>query len=154
LERPNTAKPREPASYKARAYAVRESGDIVWVYMGPAEKQPPFRELEFMTVPGANRFVVRRDMDCNYLQVLEGGLDSAHVAILHQDVNRKVDGAQKREVTSGEDSAALHQANPDLEVRDTDFGFDYAALRSGGAGKTNVRVTPFVMPNMVMIPPG
>jgi phthalate 4,5-dioxygenase oxygenase subunit len=155
LERPNTAKPREPAPYKALAYPARESGDIVWVYMGPAERQPPFRELEFMTVPGANRFVVRRDMDCNYLQVLEGGLDSAHVAILHSDVNRKVDGAQKREVTSGEDSAALHQANPELEVRDTDFGFDYAALRAGrDLDEINVRVTPFVMPNMVMIPPG
>jgi hypothetical protein len=154
LSRPNTANPKEPAPYRAPAYPAREAGDIVWIYMGPAAKQPPFRDLEFMHVPEANRFVVRRDMDCNYLQVLEGGLDSAHVAILHQDVNRSVDG-KKREVTSGEDSAALHQANPDLEVRDTDFGFDYAALRGGAnASEVNVRVTPFVMPNLVMIPPG
>jgi phthalate 4,5-dioxygenase oxygenase subunit len=156
LDMPNATDPRLKQQFKAKAYPAREAGDLIWVYLGPPEKEPPFREFEFMTVPAENRFVVRRDMDCNYLQVLEGGLDSAHVPILHADVNRTIsDGSDQREFTSGIMTNVFEQANPKLDVRETDFGFDYAAFRPLGGSNDgdNVRVTPFIMPNMVMIPP-
>jgi phthalate 4,5-dioxygenase len=144
--------------FKATAYAAREAGGLIWIYMGAADKQPPFREFEFMTVPETNRTIVRRDMECNFLQVLEGGLDSSHVGILHADVSKKGRSAGPRDTTTGApaDAAVFNQNNPEIEVRETEFGFDYAAFRSAGArsGEVNVRVTPFVMPNMVMIPPG
>src|SRR6185312_13064612 len=44
---------------------------------------------------------------------------------------------------------------PRIEVRDTEFGFHYAGIRDAndGSGNKLVRVSAYVAPNTVMIPP-
>src|SRR6202000_1675305 len=82
--------------------------------------------------------------------------DSAHVPILHADGNRTIsDGSGQREFSSGIMTNVFEQAHPKLHARETDFGFDYAAFRPLGGSNDgdNVRVTPFIMTSMVMIPP-
>jgi hypothetical protein len=130
---------------------------LIWVYLGPPDKQPPFRQFAYMSVPEAHRIVIRRNMDCNYLQVMEGGLDSSHVGILHADLARRVDlNSDKIQAAFGDQSCALSLEQTDIQVRDTDFGFDYVAFRAGGDGreKYSARITPFIMPNMTIVPPG
>jgi len=60
------------------------AGGILWTYMGPPDRQPPLPEWEFATVPDSHRFVSKRWQECNWLQALEGGIDSSHVSFLHR----------------------------------------------------------------------
>jgi phthalate 4,5-dioxygenase len=154
LEMPNADDPCLMQQYRARAYPVREAGDMIWVYLGPPDKEPPFRRFEYMDVPSAQRVIVRIEIACNYLHVMEGSLDSSHVGILHVDRERKQ--ARSRNVDATEPLVQAHtlSAQPKLEVRETEFGLDYAAIREHGNGTDVVRVTPFIMPNGFMIPPG
>src|SRR6516225_9197468 len=81
--------PTEPPSstYKNRikiaAYPTHEAGGIVWTYMGPPGTQPPLPDWELTRTPDTHRFVSKTVQDCNWLQALEGGLDSAHAMIMH-----------------------------------------------------------------------
>ena len=42
LETPNVEDPNFKTRFKARAFPAREAGGLIWVYLGPKEKEPPF----------------------------------------------------------------------------------------------------------------
>lgn len=144
----------------ARAYPVREEGGIVWAYLGGRRSEPPFTRYAFMDTPAANRVVVRIDVDCNYLQLTEGGFDSSHVGILHSDAAHP--GWMKSEFSPNPaadhpGALSVHDNDPELELSETDFGFYYAAFRRAATGESepgrlNVRVVPFIMPSTRIIP--
>ena len=69
---------------KLKSYPLVERGGVLWTYMGPPELQPPLPEWEFAMVPPAQRFVSKRLQECNWLQAMEGGIDSSHVSFLHR----------------------------------------------------------------------
>ena len=81
--------PSEPAEsgycqkIKLKSYPLYEQGGVVWVYMGPPEHQPPYPEFEFSTVPMEQTYTSKRVQECNWLQAMEGGIDSSHVSFLH-----------------------------------------------------------------------
>src|SRR5437773_1661795 len=81
--------PCEPAESRMRyhikhtAYPVVERGDVVWVYMGPKEHQPPFPNFWWSTVPPENRCVGKIDYECNYVQSIEGAIEHIHGDVLH-----------------------------------------------------------------------
>lgn len=145
-------------SLRSRSYPVREAGGLVWAYLGPPDKQPPFPNWPFFKIPVANMRVNRIDADVNYMQQLEGGTDPSHVGILHTNFARP--GWDRGEFSKNPDAdnpAALWSADldPVLDVEDTEFGFHYAAIRElpGNAeGLHNVRVVPVVMPSTRIIP--
>ncbi len=68
---------------KLKSYPLIERGGVVWVYMGPPEDQPAPPEFEFATVPLSQSFMSKRWQESNWLQALEGGVDSSHVSFLH-----------------------------------------------------------------------
>ena len=76
--------PSEPAEsgycerIKLKNYTLIERGGVVWIYMGPPELQPPPPEWEFATVPPSQSYTSKRLQECNWLQALEGGIDSSH----------------------------------------------------------------------------
>jgi phthalate 4,5-dioxygenase len=82
--------PSEPAEsgfakrIKLKSYPLVERGGVLWAYLGPAERQPVLPEWEFALVPDAQRFVSKRIQECNWLQAMEGGIDSSHVSFLHR----------------------------------------------------------------------
>jgi phenylpropionate dioxygenase-like ring-hydroxylating dioxygenase large terminal subunit len=84
--------PSEPAEYDFKervrniAYPTVEVGDVIWTYMGPPEKQPAPPAFEWATVPSTHRHVDRMVEECNWLQALEGGVDSAHSSFLHRSL--------------------------------------------------------------------
>src|SRR6478672_9776096 len=53
-------------------------------YMGPPDKQPPLPDWEFAMVPASHSFMSKRFQECNWLQAMEGGIDSSHVSFLHR----------------------------------------------------------------------
>src|SRR5438445_336605 len=68
---------------KLKSYPLIERGGVLWTYMGPPEKQPPLPEWEFATVPATHSFMSKRLQEGNWLQAMEGGIDSSHVSFLH-----------------------------------------------------------------------
>jgi phenylpropionate dioxygenase-like ring-hydroxylating dioxygenase large terminal subunit len=81
--------PSEPAEsnfktkVRARAYPTQERNGIVWTYMGTREVPPPLPDIEANLVP-ADRNAVRKALrECNWMQALEGDIDTSHLGFLH-----------------------------------------------------------------------
>jgi hypothetical protein len=66
------------------AYPAYEGGGIIWTYMGPPDRQPAAPDYELVRAPATHRFVSKSLEECNYLQALEGGLDTSHGTFLHK----------------------------------------------------------------------
>ena len=80
--------PRLCQRVKLKSYPLVERGGVLWTYMGPPEQQPPLPEWEFATVPAPQTFTSKRLQESNWLQAMEGGIDSSHVSFLHRgDLN-------------------------------------------------------------------
>jgi len=156
LETPNHDDPKYRARMKAPAYPVREEGGIVWAYIGPKERQPEFSRYAFTQSRPEHRVVLRVNVQCNYLQLVEGGEDSSHVGVLHTNMARP--GWKEKDFKPNTDlvnPAALStdDLEPALEIEDTEFGFHYVALReTQQQGVKNARVVPFIVPYGRVIP--
>ena len=155
LECPNHPAAVAQGRLRARSYPVREAGGLIWGYFGAPEAEPPFPDFAFIDAPASHRNIERIDINCSYLQLLEGGLDSSHVGILHTDQARP--GWQSNSFTPNQDAlnpGALHSDDnaPTLSIETTDFGFHYAAFRKTPSGATSVRIVPYIFPSTRVIP--
>jgi len=152
------SEPRESTlqeKVKTRAYPTREAGGFVWAYMGPPETMPAFEPPAWAPSAGINTSIVKMHVTCNWAQVLEGAIDSAHSSTLHSTdmPPARVDGA--RATATAWPRPSTDKA-PRLQLQLTDFGFRYAALRrpiKDAATHDYVRITLFVAPFTVLIPP-
>src|SRR5580704_2874089 len=68
---------------KLKSYPLIESGGILWTYLGPPELEPPRPAFEWTELPPTHVYFTKRWQECNYLQAMEGGIDSSHVSFLH-----------------------------------------------------------------------
>jgi len=155
LDSPNYPNPDYRAKFRAPTYPVEERGGLIWGYFGPRATIPPLPDFGFMEAPATHRNIERIDLNCNYLQLLEGGMDSSHVGILHSDQARP--GWHTNNVTRNTDALnpgalAVDDNAPTLAIETTDFGFHYAAIRTGPNGVPSVRIVPFVLPSTRVIP--
>ncbi len=147
--------PSEPAEsgycdkVKLKGYPLVERGGVVWIYMGPPELQPPLPEWEFATVPQTQSFTSKRLQECNWLQALEGGIDSSHVSFLHSGaLNRDplFKGAKGNEYN-------LADKKPVFDVVQAEGGLFVGARRNAEEGHYYWRITPWIMPCFTMVPP-
>jgi phenylpropionate dioxygenase-like ring-hydroxylating dioxygenase large terminal subunit len=65
------------------SYPVREWGGMIWAYMGPADKMPGLPEMEWCLVPPSHLHVSKKWQDCNWVQCVEGSIDTAHFTYAH-----------------------------------------------------------------------
>ncbi|MBO0762958.1 MAG: Rieske 2Fe-2S domain-containing protein, partial [Candidatus Dormibacteraeota bacterium] len=63
---------------RATAYPCRERGGVVWTYMGTRSEPPPLPDLEANQLPEAKAQATAIQRECNWLQGLEGDIDTAH----------------------------------------------------------------------------
>ena len=69
---------------KLKAYPVKEVAGIIWVFMGPeTSKLPDIPKQEFTLLPKEHTFLSKKWQECNWAQLCEGGLDTAHFSFLH-----------------------------------------------------------------------
>ena len=150
MDLPNHADPRLKARLKAPAYPVHEVSGLIWTYIGPKDKQPPFRRFAFDDVPDAHRILFRVNLHANYLQMWEGGTDTSHVGILHSNLTRpgwlSQSGGQTTREIDDMVSDAWDDMSPTLDIENTAFGFHYASIRKTGT-RHNVRLVPLFLPN-------
>jgi phenylpropionate dioxygenase-like ring-hydroxylating dioxygenase large terminal subunit len=154
--------PNEPAesNFKSkvtiRAYPTHESAGIVWTYMGPKETMSPFRDFGTDTLPPEHAHPTKQPIYCNFVQSLDGDIDSAHISHLHQffDIdNIPDDGTDKPGYPTNFMSMRIwrHDRAPRFEVRDEWYGFRYAAHRSTPNGHDHVRITAYLIPYTALV---
>ncbi len=134
---------------RLKSYPLVKIGDLLWTHMGDPQEQPPLPEWEFARVPPEQTYSSRRWQECNWLQALEGGIDSSHVSWLHSGGLRDdplFKGARGNRYN-------LSDKKPFFEVAEADGGLFIGVRRNAEEGHYYWRITPWVMPNFTMIPP-
>jgi len=137
------------ANVKLTAYPLVKVGDVLWTHMGDPTKRPPLPEYEFIQVPAEQTYTSKRWQESNWLQALEGGIDSSHVSFLHSgalNTDPLFKGAKGNEYN-------LNDLKPFFEVTENDGGLLIGARRSADNGNYYWRITPWVMPSFTMVPP-
>ena len=150
VDMPNTPPHQDyKAKVKAKAYKVAERNGLVWVYMGERAQAPPLPGIEASLLPESDLQIVFAQRECNWLQALEGDIDTSHFGFLHAG---SVDPAD----VPGDNLIRWTVANraPEYHVADTDWGTMYAAYRSAEAGQTYWRFANFLFPFWTQTPQG
>jgi phenylpropionate dioxygenase-like ring-hydroxylating dioxygenase large terminal subunit len=133
---------------KLRAYPLVEAGGVLWAYMGPPEQQPPLPAFEWVGVPASHRYISKRRQESNYLQAMEGGIDSSHVSFLHRgDLNR--DPLHRNTVGA----KYARGTNTVFDILEAPGGLLIGARRNAEPGFHYWRITQWMMPWYTLIPP-
>jgi phthalate 4,5-dioxygenase oxygenase subunit len=140
---------------KHLAYPVTEWGGFVWAYMGPPDTQPAFEPPAWAPTADAKVTIAKAIIPCNWAQILEGAIDSAHSSSLHSSdmVPARVEGAEATDTNWLRPST---DKAPRMQVERGSYGFRYAAIRrpiKNAAANDYVRSTVFVAPATALIPP-
>jgi phthalate 4,5-dioxygenase oxygenase subunit len=140
---------------KHKSYPTHEHGGFVWAYMGPADTMPPFTPPPYASTANGKVSIAKIIVDCNWAQILEGAIDSAHSSSLHSSDITPSKG-NRTQTTASLMLRPTTDKSPRIQVQPTDYGMKYAAIRrpiQNAAVQDYVRVTLFVAPFTVMIPP-
>jgi phenylpropionate dioxygenase-like ring-hydroxylating dioxygenase large terminal subunit len=123
------------------AYPTVELGGIVWAYMGPPDKMPAPPKFAWTQVAEPRRHVTKVIQECNWLQGLEGGIDTSHAPILHRLLtDNSTRGGMKPS------SPFVRGRAPHLVVDLTDYGYQYAGIRPLGDSDMHIRTYHFILP--------
>jgi phthalate 4,5-dioxygenase len=143
--------PSEPAEsnfkskVRVRAYPCQERNGIIWTYMGPRSTPPPLPDIEGNL--SAEGVVRNRVIECNYMQALEGDIDTIHAGFLHYG-HVKIEELTPRSCyyyTLREKTAAFITA-------DNEVGTSYGAYRHAEEGTDYWRIAHFLFPFYTMNP--
>jgi phthalate 4,5-dioxygenase len=147
--------PSEPEStgmrarIKLKSYPCIEHGGMIWTYMGPPEQRPAPPSLEWCLVKPERRFISKRLQECNFLQAMEGGIDSSHVPFLHG-------GALKTDPLFQGAKGNVYTENdrmPYFEIVEFPGGLLIGARRNADEDRYYWRITPWIVPFYTLIPP-
>ena len=147
---------------KLLAYPVREWGDMIWVYMGPRENMPELPQLELGLVPAAHRYVSKKWQDCNWVQSLEGAIDTAHFSFLHAiptkdeavklDILRKTSAIGQESGLSDRMRWVTDDPRPKFKIQGHDAGLVIAAGRKTDSTDLYWRIAQYLAPNHALVP--
>jgi nitrite reductase/ring-hydroxylating ferredoxin subunit len=111
------------------AYPTWEGGGIVWAYLGPPELTPAYPDYSLVHAPATHRAVTKMFQSNNWLQALEGAVDSVHFSFLHND-----------------ERTAVYNIIPRVEFERTPFGVAGVAIHELDSGQDYLRTFHFVLP--------
>jgi len=134
---------------RAKAYRTAERNGLVWVYMGDQATVPPLPDLEATLLPtdAVNATMIQRR--CNWLQALEGDIDTSHFSWLHF-------GAVQPEQMDPASTSRYNVLNraPEYHTSDTAWGTMYGAWREAEGDERYWRVAHFLFPFWTITPEG
>lgn len=149
LEMPNLPAHQSYADkVHTKAYKVQERNGLIWVYMGSRAEPPPLPAMECNLVPEPEIRMYCMQREANWLQVMEGDLDTAHFGFLHMGSIDADDIAEDNLLRN----TALERS-VELKVRDTPWGTGYAAHRVI-EGQRYWRYANFLFPCWAQAPQG
>jgi phthalate 4,5-dioxygenase len=125
---------------KAKSYQVEERAGLIWVYMGKREIPPPLPGLPALDLPEDKRSIWCVQRECNYLQSMEGDIDTSHLGFLHGGL------------AQSHDPAVANRA-PEYKVAETEAGVVYGAFRAVDDDHNNWRYASFSFPFWTQPPP-
>jgi phenylpropionate dioxygenase-like ring-hydroxylating dioxygenase large terminal subunit len=147
--------PSEPAEsnfkskVRTKAYRTFERNGVIWAYMGSREVPPAVPELEGNMHSENYRISVLYRAN-NWMQGIEGELDTIHAAFLHG-------GAAQRAPSSPPPGSFQYytRKSPDgkFSVRETEFGTSYGMYRPAEEDSYYWRIGHLLFPCFAM-PPG
>ncbi len=147
--------PSEPAesNFKSKvhatAYRCVERNGVIWTYMGPRETLPPLPDIEPNAISD-EPFIMKVVRDCNWVQGVEGDIDTSHLSFLHFG---SVEADQMKPGSLDYYSIKI-RAPTGYDVYDTEFGTSYGAYRPAEDDTYYWRVAHFLFPFYTMIPTG
>ena len=145
--------PNEPAEsdfkqkVKAVAYPSQERNGIVWAYMGPRSTPPPLPE--WLPNLDADCQFWMRLQESNWLQALEGDIDTVHAFFLHAGhytMQQSLPGSDAYYITQ--------QRHGRFVAQEHSVGASYAAVRDADPGTEYWRMGHFLLPFYTMNAPG
>jgi phthalate 4,5-dioxygenase len=148
VDLPSEPGERVRSRIKLKSYPGVELGGVIWVYMGPPEEKPALPNFEWVHLPASHRVTTKRWQESNYLQALEGGIDSSHVSFLHRGdlasdpFHRNTAGAKFAKST-----------RTTFDIVDAEGGLLIGARRDADPGNYYWRITQWIMPWYTLIPP-
>jgi len=133
----------------ARVHPCHERGGVVWAYLGPREPPPPLPDLEANRLAEGRWQVSAIQRACNWLQGLEGDIDTAHIGFLHF-------GSECAEDQPAETFRhyVMRDRAPRYALLDTAYGAMYGAYRAARPGHRYWRIAQFLFPFYTMPPSG
>jgi phthalate 4,5-dioxygenase oxygenase subunit len=148
--------PSEPAEsnfrnkVRTKAYPCIERNGIIWTYMGPEAALPPLPDIESNLIEADSgiEYPIRKVLrECNWIQALEGDVDTSHFGFLHR--NFLADPAE------GSFQYYMEKdRTPRYNVIETDIGTTYGAYRPAEADSYYWRIAHYLFPFYTMIPTG
>ncbi|HEX9879905.1 MAG TPA: Rieske 2Fe-2S domain-containing protein [Candidatus Binatia bacterium] len=98
------------------SYPCRDFGGLLFAYMGPADRMPLLPRYEVLVREDGSRKVDYYKINSNYLQNVEGAVDTSHASFLHIDnwstMKHKLAAMPKRQI----------------QFKETDFGIWQTAM--------------------------
>ena len=131
-------------------YPTHEFGGLVFLYMGPPDKQPAF-PLYDVFAPKSHDVALRGMKiwgeysigyvkDCNWLQHYENIVDPWHLLMLHQ------------EISGDQFKGAMMGSVPRIVFEKTALGVRYNLVRDLPNGNRFIRHAEAVLPNIFLVP--
>ena len=134
---------------RIKAYPAVERAGMVWIYMGAKGPEPALPDLEWCTLPPERVYVSKRLQECNWLQAMEGGIDTSHVSYTHRfevDVDPMHRGTKANDYIKAD-------GNVIFEIEKTDVGLTLFGRRNGEPDSYYWRITQWLFPWFTLIPP-
>ncbi len=128
---------------KITSYRVHEQKGVVWAYLGPQERVPQMPDLEWLDLPEGHQYVTKRLERANFVQAVEGGVDTVHVPYLHGRVSPQDRSASNQTPIV---SYLSHLKPPRYKARQTPYGVLLATRRPGEGETDTYRLTLWLMP--------
>jgi len=148
--------PNEPAEsdfkhkVKRAGYPCVERGGLVWAYLGPRSEPPSMPALDVFDAPDDEIDAGAMLTNCNWLQVIEGDLDTVHFTFLHAG-HLKPEDAEPGSFLEYQ----LKHRSLRYQLCDTDFGFTCGAYRpAGDPDHLYWRIAHFMFPCYSLVPTG
>jgi phenylpropionate dioxygenase-like ring-hydroxylating dioxygenase large terminal subunit len=145
--------PSEPAEsnfknkVRTKAYPAHERQGVIWAYMGPREVPPELPMLEATMVDGQRPALCM--MEANWLQTVEGDLDTVHLGFLHLG-----SVTPEASIPGSYDYYMVKDRKPHYAIMETDVGTSYGAHRPAEEDTTYWRIAHFMFPFWALIPTG
>ena len=124
----------------------------MWAYLGARSTAPELPDLPWALVPPHQRGSLKYQRACNWLQALEGDLDTAHLGFLHARNEEGGGHAVSYGVEDRMRDIAVSDTRPRIQPHATPAGIAIGARRVHDAASAYWRITQFLMPIYTSVP--